>query len=110
MWSFKKHSHINILEESALLRLCQLLAKEGSPKRFAVFVDSHVVLCATSKGRTSSLGLGSILRRVCATIVAAGLYISIPFSPTRPNVADDPTRDRECRDALAGLGLGNWGP
>ena len=103
-WSFKKSSHINILEESSVLKLCQILAKLG-PKRFSVLVDSNVVLCATSKGRSSSRALSSILRRVTAIMVAAGLYISIPFSPTRLNCADDPTRDREVRSPTPGLGL-----
>ena len=71
-WSFRKQSHINILEESAVLKLCFWLARQGSPRRFSVLVDSNVVVCCASKGRTSSLGLGSILRRVCVTMVAAG--------------------------------------
>ena len=96
-WTFRRNSHINILEESSLLKLCSLLAREGAPRTISVLVDSNVVRCATSKGRTSSLGLGSILRRVAAQVDAAGLYINIPFCPTRLNAADDPTRDREIR-------------
>ena len=63
-WTFRKQSHSNILEESAILRLCNDIAKEGVPRRLSVLVDSNVVRCATSKGRSSSLGLSSILRRV----------------------------------------------
>ena len=96
-WTFRRNSHINILEESSLLKLCSILAREGFPRRVSVLVDSNVVRCATSKGRTSSLGLGSILRRVAAQVVAAGLYVNIPFCPTRLNVADDPTRDQDIR-------------
>ena len=107
-WSFKKQSHINILEESAVLKLCLWLAKQGSPRRFSVLVDSNVVVCCTSKGRTSSLGLGSILRRVCATMVAAGLYISVPFCPTRLNASDDPTRQRPIRQPVKGMNLDSW--
>ena len=108
VWSFTKQSHINILEESSLLKLCLLLARSGCPKRFSIMVDSNVVLCATSKGRSSSRGLSSILRRVCAAVVAAGLYISIPFCPTRLNCSDDPTRDREIRGSVPGMGLETW--
>ena len=84
-WAFRKQSHINILEEASLLKLCNSIARQGSPIRISVFVDSNVIRCATSKGRTSSLGLGPVLRRVTALCVAAGIYISIPFSPTRLN-------------------------
>lgn len=105
-WTFRKNSHINILEESALLKLCGILAREGVPRRISVMVDSNVVRCATSKGRTSSLGLASILRRVTAQVVAAGLYVNIPFCPTRLNVADDPTRDRPIRESSPGLRCG----
>ena len=102
-WTFRRNSHINILEESALLKLCGILAREGSPRRISVMVDSNVVRCATSKGRTSSLGLASILRRATAQVVAAGLYVNIPFCPTRLNAADDPTRDRPIREPSPGL-------
>ena len=103
-WTFRRRSHINILEESSLLKLCNDIAKLGVPKRISVMVDSNVVKCATSKGRSSSLGLSSILRRVCALITAAGIYLNIPFCPTRLNAADDPTRDCPLRSPIEGLG------
>ena len=103
-WTFRRMSHINILEESSLLKLCNDIAKLGVPKRISVMVDSNVVRCATSKGRSSSLGLSSILRRVCALITAAGIYLNIPFCPTRLNAADDPTRDCSLRSPIEGLG------
>ena len=107
-WTFRKKSHINILEESALLKLCSILARRGMPRRIVICVDSHVVRCATSKGRTSSYGLAPVLRRVSALAVAAGLYISVPFCPTRLNCADDPTRNRTIRKPTSGLGIHRW--
>ena len=104
-WRFRRESHINILEEASLLRLCQLIARKGMPVRVTVMVDSNVVRCATSKGRTSSAGLGSILRRVCALLVAAGIYLNAAFVPTRLNVADDPTRSCELREPLESIHL-----
>ena len=66
-------------------------------------VDSNVVRGASSKGRSSSLGLSTVLRRFNAVCVAAALYFSIPFCPTRQNPSDDPTRDTPLRCPLPGL-------
>ena len=107
-WKFRKPSHINILEEASLLRLFNGVAKQGRPVRLCALVDSNVIKCATAKGRTSSLGLGPVLRRVSAVCVAAGIYPSIPFTPTRLNCADDPTRLREVRTPGQGLDLASW--
>lgn len=87
-WTFKKPSHINIQE--------------------CVSVLKHVVRCALSKGRSSSLGLSPVIARFGAVCVAAGLYFCLPFCPTRLNAADDPTRDvpiREGRESLSALSL-----
>ena len=62
-WKFKKESHINILEEAALLRQASCVARDGRSKRVVNLVDSNVVRCASAKGRSSSLGLSTILRR-----------------------------------------------
>ena len=104
-WTFRRESHINILEESALLRLAQRLLKLKYPTRVVALVDSNVVRGATAKGRSSSLGLSTILRRFNSLCVAAGLYVHTPFCPTRLNVADDPTRDVMLREPSSGLHL-----
>eukprot|EP00434_Breviolum_minutum_P038829 symbB.v1.2.034454.t5/scaffold4448.1/size41344/4 len=102
-WSFRKESHINILEESALLRLAQRCTKLAYPTRLTVLVDSNVVRGATAKGRSSSLGLSTVLRRLNAICVAAAIYMHIAFVPTRLNISDDPTRDRPLRAASSGI-------
>ena len=107
-WTFKKQSHINILEESAVLRLASMVAREGRPVRLIVITDSNVVKCATAKGRTSSKGLGPILRRLCSLTVAAGIYLNIGYIPTRLNAADDPTRDQPIRKPIIGFDLARW--
>ena len=109
-WSFRKKSHINILEKAALLKLCNSLARTKAPVRSVALLDSNVCRCATAKGRTSSLGLSPIVRRVSAVCVAAGIYMHIPFVPTRYNAADDPTRSREVRRPIPGLGIEGWSP
>ena len=108
VWTFKKESHINILEESAILRLVSRIARSGRTIRSIVITDSNVVKCATAKGQTSSRGLGPILRRVCSLCVAAGIYLNVAYIPTRLNCADDPTRDVLVRPPVSGLGLSSW--
>lgn len=107
-WSFKRQSHINILEEASLLRLANSLARVKKPLRVVALVDSFVVRGATSKGRSSSKALSAVLRRVGAVSVAAGLYFTLPYVPTRWNPADDPTRDAELRPSYPGLDLDEW--
>eukprot|EP00434_Breviolum_minutum_P034390 symbB.v1.2.030438.t1/scaffold3423.1/size57148/1 len=102
-WTFRKESHINILEEAVVLRLAQRCSKFGFPTRVTAMVDSNVVRGATSKGRSSSISLSTVLRRFNAICVAAALYFNIPFCPTRLNVADDPTRDRPLRSKSPGI-------
>eukprot|EP00435_Cladocopium_sp_Y103_P047077 s582_g13.t1 len=107
-WEYKRQSHINILEEAAILRLVNILSRACKPQRAIAFVDSFVVRGATSKGRSASKALSTVLRRVGAMCVAAALYLTIPFVPTRLNPADDPTRDTPLRPAEEGLDLDSW--
>lgn len=108
VWSFKKQSHINILEEAALYRLVCRIAKKGRSIRSIAITDSNVVKCATAKGRTSSKGLGPILRKLCSLVLAAGIYLNVAYIPTRLNCADDPTRDHPVRGPLFGMDLSTW--
>ena len=104
-WSFRKESHINILEEAVVLRLAQRCSRFGFPTCVTAMVDSNVVRGATSKGRSSSVSLSTVLRRFNAICVAAALYFNIPFCPTRLNIADDPTRDRPLRSNAPGFDI-----
>ena len=74
-WRWKGRPHINI--ESAAL-LCQRLAKDG-PWRFVVLIESSVALNSAAKGRSPSRGLAPVLRKIAATCLAAGLYVSFHF-------------------------------
>ena len=107
-WTFRKDSHINILEMASLLRLVQRLSDRCCPLRVVSMVDSHVAKGAASKGRTASLGLGSVLRRLNAHMVASSIFMCIPFVPTRLNPSDDPTRDREVRQPIHGMLMQKW--
>ncbi len=107
-WTFKHSSHINILEFSVLERLALNLVKAGRSQRAVSLADSFVVSAAASKGRTSSVGLGPVLRRYNALCVAGGLYINVPFVPTRLNCSDDPTRDTPLRTSSGSFDVSAW--
>ena len=96
-WKFKRRSHINILELSSVLKMVMHVAKEGGHCRVSSLADSAVVRGAVSKGRSSSKGLNALLNKIGAMLVAFGIYITIPFCPTRLNISDDPTRGKELR-------------
>ena len=68
-------------------------------------VDSNVVRCAASKGRSSSCALTSLLFRYNAVCLAGGLYFTLPFVPMRMNTSDDPTRGREVRSPGCNLNI-----
>ena len=107
-WTFKKSSHINILEMAVLGRLAKELSSLGKSMRVVSLADSFVVAAAASKGRTSSIGLGPVLRRYNAICVAAGLYFNIPYVPTRLNPPDDLTRDVPLRDPAGSFVINDW--
>ena len=107
-WTFRKQSHINILEMASLLRLAGKLAEKCSPMRVVNLVDSYVCRCAASKGRSSSRALSTVLRRFNAITVAAGLYWTLPYCPTRWNPADDPTRCKPLREPVSSFPLELW--
>ena len=106
-WAFKSPSHINLLELAALVELSRRVAKAHGSCRVLSFVDSAVVRGACSKGRSASSGISKLLRRFCSICVAAGLYFTTPFCPTRLNPADDPTRCRDVREAMDGTWIGD---
>ena len=99
-WKFKRMRHINLLELAAVEELVKDLAAGRGSSRISNFVDSNVVRCAVSKGRSSSKAISSGLRRIGANVVAGDLYMRFPFSPTRLNVADDPTRAAPLRSPV----------
>ncbi|CAK9000709.1 Retrovirus-related Pol polyprotein from transposon TNT 1-94, partial [Durusdinium trenchii] len=112
-WTFKGASHINIQESVSVLRAIEHASRKGSPQRTSILVDSNVVRCAVSKGRTSSRGLMPILAKINAVSLAAGQYLCLPFCPTRLNPSDDPTRGVELRSpvregATLRLSLSEW--
>eukprot|EP00438_Fugacium_kawagutii_P012665 Skav215620 [mRNA] locus=scaffold666:640257:644840:- [translate_table: standard] len=102
-WSWKRRGHINVLEMASLVSQLKEAANSHAAARFAVFVDSAVCRGAITKGRSASYALMPGLQRACALQIVADLYPAWIFSPTRLNVADDPTRDSEVRAPLASV-------
>eukprot|EP00435_Cladocopium_sp_Y103_P071384 s62_g37.t1 len=102
-WSFKSPSHINLLELKSVEKLVQRKAQTTRSERFVSVVDSNVSRGALGKGRSSSLAVSGVLRRINATLLASDLYMVNPFCPTRLNVSDDPTRDTPLRSPVPGL-------
>ena len=88
--------------------MIQKLVREKKPLRVVCLVDSLVVRGTLSKGRTSSRGLAPILRRICATATAWGIYPVLPYVPSRLNASDDPTRERPLRAQQKGLVDDGW--
>ena len=60
--------------------------------------DSQVVLGALVRGRSSSRVLNSRLKLGLPWLLAFNTYVCAQYVPTGSNVADDPTRDRQCRE------------
>lgn len=108
VWTFRISAHINVLELSSVLKLVNRLVRAGKGLRVVVLVDSNVIKCAASKGRSSSRALSRFLVRLAALAVAGGLYLVFGFVPTRLNPADDPTRDVPLREPIPGLDLTTW--
>ena len=63
--------------------------------RFAVLVDSSVVLGIAAKGRNCSHHLNSILRRLNAHVLASGFYVFFGYVASDANPADVPSRYHE---------------
>lgn len=108
VWTFRISAHINVLELSSVMKLVSRLVKEGKALRVVILVDSNVIRCAASKGRSSSRALSRFLVRLAALAIAGGLYLVFGFVPTRLNIADDPTRDVVLREPIPGLDLATW--
>eukprot|EP00438_Fugacium_kawagutii_P001504 Skav202550 [mRNA] locus=scaffold2011:388236:392729:- [translate_table: standard] len=96
-WSWKRKSHINVLESFAAVAALEDASMSSPDARLCLGVDSQVSKGALSKGRSSAYSLQPMMKRSCAVQIAFGAYPAWFFAPTRLNVADDPTRGEELR-------------
>ena len=91
-WSWKRRSHINVLEANAAVAMLEKVARSYCEVRFPALMDSRVAKCVLAKGRSTARSLQPACRRAGALQFAFGLYPGWDFAPTRLNPADDPTR------------------
>ncbi len=108
VWDCKPGRHINLLELGAVERLIERLSRRACSQRLVVLVDSIVVRGCVSKGRSSSRALTFLLRRIFSMMVAADFYVVLPYTPTRLNVADDPTREASIRQPIGSSVIEEW--
>ena len=86
--------HINLEEANALLRYVRWILRSAGRfgRRIVVLLDSRVVIGAVAKGRSGSLPLNRLLRRLAALTFAGGLILHLVFIPTSHNPSDWPSR------------------
>ena len=93
-YCFKDLSHINIQECVAVLDELERQVRYGFTKcRYIIAIDSRVCVGAIGKGRSSSVALNKILRKLLATALAADVDIRVLWVSTKANPADAPSRD-----------------
>ena len=86
--------HINLEEANALVGYVRWILRSRARFRHkvVVLIDSKVVIGAVAKGRSSSVPLNRILRRLTALCFAGGLVCRCIFVPTSHNPGDWPSR------------------
>jgi hypothetical protein len=92
--------HINVLEVEAarvglscLSRLLSPSSRDLMNARVLWFSDSHVLVDALSKGRTSSRRLASVVRPLSALLLACSLSVRWVWIPSASNPADSVSRE-----------------
>ncbi len=94
--------HINIMEGKAFLAALRWVLRrpDRHRRRVVVLIDSRVWIGAAAKGRSSSVPLLRLLRRVAAMVLASGVVVHYVYVPSAHNPADAPSRGirarREC--------------
>eukprot|EP00438_Fugacium_kawagutii_P011481 Skav211699 [mRNA] locus=scaffold1535:189530:207134:+ [translate_table: standard] len=90
--------HINVSELDAYLSAELRKARRRPNSKLLLGTDSQVTLGAVVKGRSSSAVLNRQLRRALPDILGYNVYSASQYITSADNVADDPTRDRDCRE------------
>ena len=78
-WFWRFPVHINVLEAQAVLRLLRRLAYDGGDLRVPLMVDSQVVRCCLTRGRSSAASLRGVMKKIASVALAFGLYIGAPL-------------------------------
>ena len=99
-WKWQREGHINLLEGSVVRNWLEGLVEDGVQGCVVGVEDSHVTMFSQAKGRSSSVALTPSLQKTSVLQLAGRLYPAYHFCPSRLNVADDPTRHKEVREAV----------
>ena len=93
-WKWDQAEHINALEARALLTAIKRRTRSSRSQhsRFLVLCDSKVVCAIVAKGKSSSLKLSSIIRKINTTLLATRSYVVCAFVSSEDNPADKPSR------------------
>ena len=91
---WKSKSYINVLElEAVLLGIKhQILRFKACDKRIFQLSDSYVCISVSSKGRSGSLQLNRILKRIGAFLLGFGLHLVIAHVESTENPSDKGSR------------------
>ena len=83
-----------MLEVAAVLNLVEAQSERASvvSKRVFVVLDSLVAGSVIPKGRSSSRRLNKQLRQLAAFVLAADMYLVVPWTVSRWNWSDRPSR------------------
>ena len=91
---WKEEEHQNVLElRGALLFLQNCLRfQDRWAKRILLISDSQVVIGCMMKGRSRSIQLNTILRRIAAYVMATHSLVYVRWIESDRNHADGPSR------------------
>ena len=99
-YAFHRGAHINVFELRSIMNVFRHRAKEVQHHRTKCLflTDSQVALSVAAKGRSSSLQLNAILRRLAGILLSTQMYVYYGWVRTDDNPADHPSRVRlRCR-------------
>jgi hypothetical protein len=93
-YAWRSPQHINVLELIAVLNYFRAWLCDGGNRSIRTLhvVDSRVVSCVIAKGRSSSIMLNRVLRRLAGLTLAADTYIVPVWTISAWNFSDDGSR------------------
>ena len=93
-YAWHNAQHINVLEYLAFFNYirCMVNQPNNNGLRFVHIVDSRVISCVITKGRSSSVVLNRVARRVAALLLASNLYPKPLWTISAWNFADHGSR------------------
>ena len=93
-YAWRSKQHINVLELVAFFNYIRSVTRIANNHSFRMLhvLDSRVVSCVVSKGRSSSIKLNRTLRRIGALLLAADIYVLPLWTISSWNFSDHGSR------------------